>query len=147
MSLVFEKTKPGLDNRRVGDRRVGDRRETGADMRTVLEKHHVFREGELGDQAFIVKSGTVEIYKTVDGGKVVLGKFGAGRMFGEMALIDASPRMASAHAINGRAELMVVSKKVFDKKMARMDPFARGLIKILSKHVRSKSRMEKLPDF
>ncbi|MBT3360002.1 MAG: Crp/Fnr family transcriptional regulator [Rhodospirillales bacterium] len=147
MSLVFEKTNPGSDNRRKGDRRIGDRREIGTDIRTVLDKHHVFREGELGDQAFIVKSGTVEIYRSVDGGKVVLGEFVKGGMFGEMALIDNSPRMASAQAVNGEAVLMVISKKMFDKRMTKMDPFARGLIKILSKRVRSKSRMENHPDY
>ncbi|MBC8159509.1 MAG: cyclic nucleotide-binding domain-containing protein [Alphaproteobacteria bacterium] len=94
-----------------------------------MENHHVFREGELGDQAFIVKSGTVQIYKTVEDKRVVLGEFGAGGMFGEMALIDDTPRMASARTINGGAVLMVISKKMFAKKMANMDPFARGSLK------------------
>ena len=30
---------------------------------------------------------------------------------------------------------------MFDKRMTRMDPFARGLIKILSNHVRSKDHV------
>ncbi len=33
------------------------------------------------------------------------------------------------------------ARKMFDKRMTRMDPFARGLIKILSNHVRSKDHV------
>lgn len=112
---------------------------SGVEVRTILANHHVFREGEIGDLAFIVKTGTVEIYKHVEGSKVILGTLGAGGMFGEMALIDDKPRMASAHAVGDDATVMVISRKIFAKKMTRMDPFARGLIKILSNYIRSKN--------
>lgn len=121
------------------DRRVSGRRMSGVEVRTIQANHHVFREGEIGDLAFIVQTGTVEIYKHVEGNKVILGTLGVGGMFGEMALIDDKPRMASACAVGGDATVMVISRKIFAKKMTRMDPFARGLIKILSNYIRSKN--------
>ena len=124
---------------RVTQQRIHARGATGVSTRTILVNRHVFREGEIGDLAFIIKTGTIEIYKSVDGRKVVLGMLGPGGMFGEMALIDDQPRMASARAIEGDAVVMVISRQMFAKKMAGMDPFARGLIKILSSYIRSRN--------
>lgn len=58
----------------------------------------IFEEGARGDVAYVVESGRVGIYKTVDGRKVTLGHIKTNGVFGEMALIDDEPRMASAVA-------------------------------------------------
>ncbi len=56
----------------------------------------LFAEGDPGDEAYIVESGRVSVFKTIDGQRVVLGEICSGGIFGEMALIDDQPRMASA---------------------------------------------------
>ena len=56
----------------------------------------LFAEGDAGDAAYIVESGRVSVFKTVKGRRVTLGEIGPGGIFGEMALIDDQPRMASA---------------------------------------------------
>jgi CheY-like chemotaxis protein len=70
--------------------------------RTGRRKFHagqvVFNEGDAGDMAYVVESGRISIFKTLDGRQVVLGQIGANGVFGEMALIDDEPRMASAMA-------------------------------------------------
>ena len=58
-------------------------------------------------------------------------------MFGEMALIDDQPRMASAKAVDGPVELLEIDKKMFKKKLGDADPFTRGLINILADTVRN----------
>ena len=58
----------------------------------------VFTEGETGSTAYVVESGKVAIYKTVSGKRIELGVVEQGGIFGEMALIDDHPRMASAMA-------------------------------------------------
>ncbi len=58
----------------------------------------IFQEGEAGLEAYIVESGSVLIQKTVGGQPVLLGSVGVAGVFGEMALIDNEPRMASAVA-------------------------------------------------
>ncbi|HEY4122334.1 MAG TPA: Stp1/IreP family PP2C-type Ser/Thr phosphatase [Byssovorax sp.] len=55
----------------------------------------VVREGERGDELFIVLSGGVEVMR----GEAVLTAVGAGEHFGEMALIRAMPRSATVRAI------------------------------------------------
>ncbi|MBI2890183.1 MAG: cyclic nucleotide-binding domain-containing protein [Nitrospirae bacterium] len=56
----------------------------------------IFREGAKGDAAYLIKSGKVEITKTVDGKKLLLETLGPGSLFGEMALITQQDRSASA---------------------------------------------------
>ncbi len=117
-------------------RRSGnDRRDAGLNIRRFEEKHYIFRERETGQEAFIVNSGTVEILKNVDGNDVVIGTLGEGGMFGEMALIDDKPRMASARAV-GTVVVKVITRELIEKKIAQMDPFTRGLINLLTDHAR-----------
>ncbi|OAN52339.1 two-component system response regulator [Paramagnetospirillum marisnigri] len=67
----------------------------------------IFQEGERGDVAYVVESGRVAIFKTVDGAKVVLGQIKTNGVFGEMALIDNEPRMASAEAVEDTTCLVI----------------------------------------
>jgi serine/threonine protein phosphatase PrpC len=56
----------------------------------------VIREGEIGDQMFVPISGRLQVAK----GQAVLGEFGPGDQFGEMALIRSSPRSATVKALD-----------------------------------------------
>ncbi len=64
-------------------------------------------------------------------------------MFGEMALIDDQPRMASARAVGGPAELYVFSRKQFDSKLNGTNLFISKLLSILAGNVRSSSEKVK----
>ena len=116
-------------------RSSNDRRDASVDIKSFGDNHYIFREGETGQAAYIVDSGTVEIVRMVEGSEVVIGTLGVGGMFGEMALIDDKPRMASARAV-GTVVVKVISQKLIDKKIAQMDPFTRGLLNLLSDHAR-----------
>ena len=99
--------------------------------------HFIFREHESGERAYIIAEGSVEILKESAEGLVSLRVLKEGAMFGELALIDDSPRMASAKAINGPVELLEIDQKTFKKKLSDADPFTRGLINILADTARS----------
>lgn len=103
----------------------------------LSEGQHVFREHESGDAAFVVLDGKIAIYRAAEQGEQVLATLGKGAMFGEMALIDNQARMASAKAIEGQAMVLVVTRDAFKKRMDMLDPFTRGLIKILSENIRT----------
>ncbi len=111
----------------------------GTNRRAFNEGQYIFREGETGDLAFVVLSGTVEIVHNAGDSVVPIGTVLKGGMFGEMALIDNKPRMASARAKDGPAETLVISREMFHKKMASADPFHKALFDILSSHIRSLS--------
>ncbi|MEO1068045.1 MAG: cyclic nucleotide-binding domain-containing protein, partial [Cyanobacteria bacterium J06638_6] len=56
----------------------------------------VFSEGSPADKAYIIESGYVEIFVGIGDGIVQLNMLGPGDIFGEMGIVDASPRLASA---------------------------------------------------
>ena len=58
----------------------------------------LFNEGEVGQAMFIVKKGGIKILKMGYLGETVIGEVKVGEFFGEMAVIDGSPRMATARA-------------------------------------------------
>ncbi|MCF6154994.1 MAG: cyclic nucleotide-binding domain-containing protein [Candidatus Brocadia sp.] len=61
---------------------------------------HIFWEGEPGVGMYVIKKGAVKIYKaSADGKKDVLAILKDGDFFGELALLDESPRSASAIAM------------------------------------------------
>jgi len=109
----------------------------GSRKASFSEGEHIFREGEPGDTAFVLLSGKVEISRNVDGKVITIGTVNVGGMFGEMALIDDVERMATARVLEGTAEVLVISRRVFESKLESVDPFQRALIGILTKHVRT----------
>lgn len=68
--------------------------------RTYKADETIFWEGEPGVGMYIVLQGTVGIYKeSTEHGREELAKLRAGEFFGELALLDESPRSASAVAL------------------------------------------------
>jgi len=71
--------------------------------------HYVlFEKGVLGNALFIIKSGMVRIYN--EQGDIA--NLGEGDFFGEMALIEAKPRNASAETLSD-CEIFVLNKEDF----------------------------------
>jgi CRP-like cAMP-binding protein len=56
------------------------------------------REGEYGEEMYVVLSGTVTLHKAVDDRETELGRLESGAYFGEMALIGDAPRSATIRA-------------------------------------------------
>ncbi|MBT3990147.1 MAG: cyclic nucleotide-binding domain-containing protein [Rhodospirillaceae bacterium] len=96
----------------------------------------LFKEGDIGDRAFVVQEGVIDIVKNATDGDVVLGSIEKGGIFGEMALIDDQPRMASAIA-SSSCTIIVINRDVFQRKLSKCDPFVRGLLGIFVKNIRS----------
>jgi CRP-like cAMP-binding protein len=96
----------------------------------------VFRQGEEGDQLYIVKSGVLEILAAAaDGsGAQPVAYFGAGEVLGELALLTGSPRSATARSPE-KAELFVIDKSVFLDLMVTLPAFARNLCLVLAKRL------------
>jgi CRP-like cAMP-binding protein len=59
----------------------------------------IIRENDLGDAAYIITQGKVEITKESTGQKVHLAYLGVGETFGEMSMIDEKPRSATVTAV------------------------------------------------
>jgi CRP/FNR family cyclic AMP-dependent transcriptional regulator len=72
----------------------------------------VFRENSLGREMFIVYSGKINLYKERQDNMVLLATVEQGDFFGEMALIDGSPRSAAAIAAED-TQLIVLDESKF----------------------------------
>jgi EAL domain-containing protein (putative c-di-GMP-specific phosphodiesterase class I) len=92
-------------------------------------------EGSHGDCAYIVESGRVEIFVGNGTERVTLSILGVGEIFGEMAVIDGSPRSASAVALEP-CELMSVSSEAISERIKNADPIVRLLVAMLLKRMR-----------
>jgi CRP-like cAMP-binding protein len=86
---------------------------------TTEESHatgtKIFQYGDAGDKLFILLEGKVRISREVAGmGEEALAVLGPGEVFGEMSLIDESPRSADAR-VHERCRLFVIAKEDFDE--------------------------------
>jgi CRP/FNR family cyclic AMP-dependent transcriptional regulator len=93
----------------------------------VLSGDHLFKEGDAGDTAYVIRSGMLEVYQDFDGERIVLGVIGPGEIVGEMALLDDSPRMASVIARESTI-LLVIERDIFRKKIDATDKTTRHLL-------------------
>jgi hypothetical protein len=57
----------------------------------------IFKEGQAAREAYLIKSGSVSIYRVIDNKKVVLRTMRAGQIVGEMGVITQEPRSALGH--------------------------------------------------
>ena len=74
----------------------------------------LFQYGDPGDKLFIILEGKVRISREVAGmGEEALAVLGAGEVFGEMSLLDESPRSADAR-VHERCRLLCITKESFD---------------------------------
>ena len=78
------------------------------EVEQYTDRQVIVREGEQGEQLYIVLSGQVEVMRS--GAPVA--RLDPGEHFGEMALIRNQPRSASARAL-GATQLMVIHRKDF----------------------------------
>lgn len=101
------------------------------ERKILFAGQQVFAEGEEGDRAYLIQEGEVVISK----GSTVLAVLGKGELFGEMALVDNQPRMATAKARTD-VSVVIITREEFREKLARSDPFIRGLLNIFVRNIR-----------
>jgi len=76
--------------------------------------YRIFSEGDPGDAMYIILGGAVAIMKQLPGREdEPLAVLKTGNFFGEMALLDAFPRSASA-VVTREADLLLLSRKDLD---------------------------------
>src|SRR5215475_14699454 len=69
------------------------------DERPLRRGQVICREGDPGEEMFVVRTGSIVISKRVTGRvEQVLARIGPGDFFGEMALFDHSPRSATVQS-------------------------------------------------
>lgn len=97
-------------------------RSDGTDLprRTFAPGDYLFRQGDAGDEAYIIMSGEIEILVAGNGApEAILSTIGRGDIVGEMALINQAPRVASAR-VKSPVQTIVMSGASFQNRLDRL---------------------------
>ena len=105
------------------------------ERQTFQAGNMIFKQGDSANCAYLVQEGSVDIFISKDGHDQVLATIPKGGIFGEMALIDDTPRMAGAKMHKG-GTLVLINRTTIDQKLAKTDPFIRTLLNIFVQTIR-----------
>jgi CRP-like cAMP-binding protein len=87
-------------------------------VKEYYKNQTIFKEGQVGNVGYLIRTGEVIIYKTIDNERKVLNKLGPGEVFGEMGIVTQSPRTASAEA-SEYCDLVVIDKATMHKMLRK----------------------------
>jgi CRP-like cAMP-binding protein len=91
--------------------------------RSLKRGQVLFREGEVGEEMFVVLRGSIVISKPVTGRvEQVLARIGPGDFFGEMSLFDRSPRSATVQT-DAEATHLVLDREAM-RRLTEVNPRA-----------------------
>ena len=91
----------------------------------------IFNAGDVGDSAYVIIDGTVEISVPTPSGPIIINNMGKNDLLGEIAIVGEVPRTATAKALS-RLETLKISKELFIKVIRENPDAAIELIKILA---------------
>jgi CRP/FNR family cyclic AMP-dependent transcriptional regulator len=106
----------------------------GAPVREFRAGELIFKLGDAASEFFVIQSGKVDIRL----GNRSLGILSDHDIFGEMALIDAAPRSATAIAATD-VKLVPVSEKQFLFLVGQTPHFALNVMRVLARRLRAQN--------
>ena len=110
------------------------------ESRTYHIGEKIFEEGDVGDMAYLVKSGEVKITKMgKDDYPRTIATVTKGHILGEMALIDDEPRAATAIVL-AQAEVLIITKDEFQKRLQNSDQVIGLLLQSFTNRLRQQAK-------
>jgi CRP/FNR family transcriptional regulator, cyclic AMP receptor protein len=108
--------------------------------RSTPRSSTVMSSGDATDSLYIVLSGRLKVMMSdAEGKEVILSILGSGEFFGEMGLIDDSPRSASVVAIEA-CELLCIAKRDFKNCLAENFEMSMAVMRGLVRRLREADR-------
>jgi CRP-like cAMP-binding protein len=99
----------------------------------------LFREGEPGREMYVVQQGKVVISKRVGAVEKVLSALGPGEFLGEMSILNAQPRSATATCAE-ESRLLVIDGATFESMVRGSPEIALRLVRALAGRLREADR-------
>lgn len=103
--------------------------------RRVTKGQTLFREGEMANSLFLVKSGTISVRKTKGQEFVEIGRIFQGEIIGEVSFFDGAPRSASAVALSD-VEVLEISFESLDKIYQAVPDYLKTIMAAMSERLR-----------
>ena len=95
----------------------------------------IFEEGSNDRDLYIVQDGRVTIQKKSEAGLIEMAEFKKGDFFGDMSLLQSTPRYAGAYS-KGRTRLLILKPAGFLLKIRRDPTFAFEMLQQMSYRVK-----------
>lgn len=93
----------------------------------------IFEKGNPGESMYIIVSGKVRVHD----GERTINILSDREVFGEMALLDSAPRLASVTAVEDTLLLRLAQEPFYEAVDSQVE-IARGVIRVLSRHLRER---------
>jgi CRP-like cAMP-binding protein len=100
----------------------------------------ILSEGDQGNTAFFIVSGSVEVYVGRGARAKIVGALGTGEVFGEMCLIEPGPRSATIKAVTD-VECLATSYEEFIEAIETYPERAVGFMKTLVRRLRQMNEL------
>lgn len=98
----------------------------------------LFSEGDNSTAMFLLKSGSIRVFKKKGTSFIELDTIRSGQIIGELAFLDGLPRSASCEAIQD-CELIEISGATFTETMTRIPEWLKALLKTIVTRLRASS--------
>lgn len=109
-------------------------------VKEYFKNQVIFKEGQLGNEGYLIRTGKIEIYKIIDNEKKVLNLLGPGEVFGEMGIVTQTPRTAFAEAVQ-YCELVVIDRETIHKMLQKSPKLIQSVTLLLIKRLASTLEM------
>lgn len=119
-----------------GLNRLADIQNLGYRVLFLVSGDVLFNEGDMGQSAYIVKSGEMKATKKMNDHNIIIGKIQSGEFVGEMAHINHEPRFATVSAVKD-CELIEIPFGTLDIVLFTKPAWAKALVMTLSKRLRN----------
>ena len=112
----------------------------------VAQGEELFRDGDTPDDSmYFIFSGEVGIFKKRPDGEKRINTLGAGSFFGEMALVNSRPRLATARVLTSTARVAVINKEMLLKLAGSSPQFLFNLLKYsVSRLLAAKDKLQRV---
>lgn len=99
--------------------------------KSLLAGEILLKQGEEGNSAYIIETGTIEILIEKEHGLIQsLGTRGEGALIGEMSLVDNKPRTATIKALED-CVLLEISREDFNRRLEDADPIIQMVMQVI----------------
>ena len=103
-------------------------------IKSYYKNQIIFKQEQEGDVGYLIRTGTVCIFKMINDEKKILANLGPGEVFGEMGLINNSPRTAYAQALQ-YCDLVVIDKETLFKLLKQSPKMIQSITLLLMKRL------------
>ena len=106
-----------------------------AKLITFKAKDQLIKEGARDRLLYVLRSGSVRVYKTYLGRKLTLATLGKGEVFGELSFFDGKPRIANVEAIES-GEALVIDGEVAQSDLETLPTWMPGVFRTIISRLR-----------